>query len=138
MPKNSIFSPSAKINICTLSKAPPQSDHIINMHTHKISENLRMDFHGTTSILVYRPKHTSDLKNSNFGYAGFQEKFATPPPKLSQVSESSTHPLQNYRYAFFCSPPGQGVMSTNLLPVIATRMEPSYTHIPTSIKVGRA
>ena len=26
------------------------------------------------------------------------------------------------------SPPGQGVMPTNLLPVIGPRMEPSYTH----------
>ena len=84
----------------------------------------------TTSIPVYKPKHIFDLKNSNFGCAGhgFQEKFDTPPLKpISPVSESSTHPLQT-TYAFSHSPQGQGVMPINLLPVIAPRMEPSYTH----------
>ena len=41
-------------------------------------------------------------------------------------------------YAFSRSPPGQGVMPTNLRPAIAPRMEPSYTHIPASIKSGGA
>ena len=89
----------------------------------------------TTSIPVYKSKHIFDLKNSNFGCAGhgFQEKFDTPPLKpISPVSESSTHPLQT-TYAFSHSPQGQGVMPINLLPVIAPRMEPSYT-APASIK----
>ena len=43
---------------------------------------------GTTSIPVYKPKHTFDLKNSNFGYAGFQEKFDTPPLKPTKTEPS--------------------------------------------------
>ena len=33
------------------------------------------------SIPVYRPKHTFDLKNSNFSYAGLQENFNYKPEK---------------------------------------------------------
>ena len=63
-------------------------------------------------------------------------------PKMSPVSESSTHALQNYVCFFplsflqareLC----QGIMPTNLLPIIALRMEPSYTH-PPCIKLGGA
>ena len=50
----------------------------------------------TTSIPVYRPKHTFDLRNSKFAILPFMNN-STPPhsnqPKLSPVSESSTHPL---------------------------------------------
>ena len=80
-----IFSPSAKI--CTFSK----SDHIIHTHTHKTSEDLHT---------VYRPKHTVNLKNSqhiptqtNWNWAQFQKVRLIP---------------YKTRYAFSCSPPGQG------------------------------
>ena len=72
-----------------------------------------------------------DLKNSNFGYAGFQEKFKTPPLKPTKTEPSFLEAqLTPYKtmYAFSCSPTGQGVMPINLFPVIAPRMEPSYTH----------
>ena len=43
MPKKSIFSPSAKIKICTLSKAPPPVwPH--HQHTHKTSKNFTYGF----------------------------------------------------------------------------------------------
>ena len=43
MPKNSIFSPSAKIKTCTLSKAPPPVwPH--HQHTHKSSKNFTYGF----------------------------------------------------------------------------------------------
>ena len=70
-------------------------------------------------------------ESSNFGYAGFQEKFDTPPLKPTNTEPSfQKAQLTPYKttYAFSRSPPGQGVMPTNLLPVIAPRMEPSYTH----------
>ena len=52
--KNSIFSPSAKIKICTLSKA--QSNHIIHTHTHTHTQNSKnITYAGTTSIPGYRP-----------------------------------------------------------------------------------
>ena len=56
---------------------------------------------------------------------------------MSLISESSTHPYKT-RYAFSRSPPCQGVMSTNLLPVTAPSIELSYTHYTTSTKIGRA
>ena len=43
---------------------------------------------GTTSIPVYRPKHTFVLKNSNFGCASFQVKFVTPPLKPTKTEPS--------------------------------------------------
>ena len=88
----------------------------------------------TTSIPVYGPKHTFDLKNSNFGYAGFQEKIDTPPlksmqPKLRPVLESSTltHPLQNY-VCFLPLTTRPGSYAHKPTPCIAPRMDPSYTH----------
>ena len=111
MPKNSIFSPSAKIKVCTLSKVPPPVwPHHQHTHTQQVKKNLTTSLThakqvkkthiwictGTTSIPVYRPKHTFDLKNSNFAGAGCQENLMHLHSKLSPVSESSTHPLQNY------------------------------------------
>ena len=57
-------------------------------------------------------------------------------PKLSSLSESSTH-LQQNQVCFSRSPSGQGVMFTNLLPVTALEWS-QVTHIPASIKSGRA
>ena len=51
----------------------------------------------TTSNPHYRAKLTVDLKDSYLA-VGIQEKFDTAPLnqlKLTPVSESSTHPLQN-------------------------------------------
>ena len=45
----------------------------------------------------------------------------TPP----RETEST---LYKTRYPFSHSPPGQGSMSTNLLPIIAPRLEQSYVH----------
>ena len=84
------------------------------------------------TIPVYRPKHTFELKNSHFACAGFQEKFDTPPLKPTKTEPSFrklNSPPTKLHYAFSRLPPGQGVMPTNLLPVIAPRMEPSYTHM---------
>ena len=101
-----IFSPSAKI--CTFSK----SDHIIHTHTHKTSEDLHT---------VYRPKHTVNLKNSqhiptqtNWNWAQFQKVQLIP---------------YKTRYAFSCSPPGQGSYVHKLsLPLEWSQV----THIPAS------
>ena len=54
---------------------------------------------------------------------------------MSPESESSTHPLQN-NLCFFCSPPGQGVVPTNLLPSALPLEWNQVTHTPTSIKSG--
>ena len=84
--KTSIFSPKAKIKICTLSKAPPPVwPH--HQHTHKSSENFTYGF-VQSSIPIYRPKHTFDLKNSHFVCAGFQDKFNTLPLKPNETEPS--------------------------------------------------
>ena len=47
------------------------------------------------------------------GYVGFQEKFDTPllkPAKTEPCFQKSQLILYKTRYAFSCSPPGQGVM----------------------------
>ena len=97
-----------------------------------IVKTVRMDLSWDHFNSSLQAKHTFDLKNSNFGYAGFQEKFDTPPLKQTKTAwaQFQKNQLTPYktRYAFSRSPPGQGVMPTNLLPVIAPRMEPSYTH----------
>ena len=65
--------------------------------------------------------HT-DLKNLNFRYAGFQKKFNTPLLKPTKTEPSfQKAQLTPYKtmYAFLRSPPGQGVMPINLLPVIS-------------------
>ena len=53
-------------------------------------------------------RHTSTQTNQN--WTQFQKAQLTPYETM---------------YAFSRSPPGQGVMPTNLLPVIAPRMEPT-------------
>ena len=51
---------------------------------------------GTTSIPVYRPKHTFDLKNSNLAMMAVKTHPQSNQPKLSPVSKNSTYPLQNW------------------------------------------
>ena len=91
--KSSIFSPSAKIKICTLSKAPPPH----HQHTHKYftygfvlgpiqfqstSQNTHLTSK-TVILAVLALKKNSTRLHSN-------------QPQLKPVSESLTHCLQNY------------------------------------------
>ena len=123
MSKNSIFSHSA-----TLSKAPPPVwPHYLHTHTKQV-KTLHMDLswnHFNSSLqakgyiwpqfwlcwLSRKIWHTSTQTKQN--WAQFQK---------AQLA------LYKTRYAFCRSPPGQGVLSTNILPVITPRMELSYTH----------
>ena len=82
---------------------------------------------GNTSIPVYRLKHTFDFKNSNLAMLAFK-KNSTPLYQKWAPFHKSQLTLYKTRYAFFCSPLGQGVMPTNLLPLMAPWMEPSYMH----------
>ena len=72
MPRNSILVPQLKYKFDASPMFHSQSDHIINTHTHKTSEKLHVSIcPGTTSIPVYRPKYTFDLKNSNLDMLAF-------------------------------------------------------------------
>ena len=95
---------------------------------------------GTTSVPVYRPKHTFDLKSSHFGYAGFQEKFDTPPLKPTNTEPS---------FRKLNSPPTKLCMlfpahlqARELCPQTYSLSLPlewsQVTHIPVSIKSGGA
>ena len=68
LPKNFIFSPSAKIKICILSKAPPPHQHTKQVYIWICPV--------TTSIPVYRVKLTFDLKSSKLVVLDFID----PPP----------------------------------------------------------
>ena len=129
--KPSIFRPSANIVISTLSMAPtPVWQH--HQHTHETSKNFvyglvlgPLQFQSTGQNTPF------NLKINNFDSSGIQEKFNTPPLKPNQNWAQLQKPqLTPYKtlYAFFRSPSGQGVMPTNLLPVIVPRIEPICTH----------
>ena len=81
--KNSTFSLSAKIKICTVSKAPhPVWPH--HQHTH---ETLHMDLscdHFNSSL----PANTHLTPKIAIGYAGFQKQFNTPPFKPAKTEPS--------------------------------------------------
>ena len=62
-----------------------------------------------------------------FACADFQENLTHLHSNWAQFQKAQLTPYKTM-YAFSRSPPGQGVMLTNLFPVIAPRMEPSYTH----------
>ena len=66
------------------------------------------------NFILQAKTHLSPQKQQ-FGYVGFQEKFDSPPLNPSKTEPNHT-------------PPGQRVMSTDLLPVIAPRIEPGYMH----------
>ena len=76
---------------------------------------------------------SSPQKQSILLYIGFQEEFDTPPLKPTKSAWAQFQQVQltpcktSHRYTFSHSPLGQGAMSTNLLHVIAPRMEPSNT-----------
>ena len=137
--KNSIFGPSAKIKICTLSKAPPPAWP--HQHTHKTSKNFTYGFVlGPLQFPVYRPKHTFDLKSSNFGYAGFQEKFDTPPLKPAKT-EPSFRKLNSPPTKLHMLFPAH-LQARELCPQTYSLSLPlewsQVTHIPTSIKSARS
>ena len=94
---------------------------------------------GSTSIPVYRPKHTFDLKNSNFGYAGFQETFDTPP--LKPKNEPSFRKL-NSPPTKLCMLFPAHLQARELCPLTYSLSLPldwsQVTHIPASIKSGGA
>ena len=134
--KPSIFNPSAQIKICTLSKAPPPVWHIINTHTKQLKTS-RLPYKfvlGPLHFQSYRSKQTFDLKNNNL-----RKDWHTLTQTNQNWVQFQKAQLTPYiaSCAFSHSPPGQGVMFTNLLPVIATRMEP-HSHLhktrPTSLK----
>ena len=114
------------MNFCTPSKAPP----IIWPHcqhtektTHKTSKKFMYGFvlHYFISSLL-----TFDIKNSNLTMLTFNQYWA------------QFHKAQltcKTKCAFFYSPLGQGAMSTNLLTLIAPRLELSY--LPTSTTTGK-
>ena len=92
------------------------------------------------SVPVYRPKHTFDLKSSNFGYAGFQEKFDTPPLKPTNTEPSFrklNSPPTKLRMLF----PAH-LQARELCPQTYSLSLPlewsQVTHIPASIKSGGA
>ena len=119
--KNLNFSSSAKIKICTLSKAPPPVwPH--HQHTHKLSKKLTYRF-VLGSLQFQSPGQNTHL----FACAGFQDTLLETNQNWAQFQKARLTPYKTM-YAFSHSPPGQGVMPTNLLPVIDPRMEPSYTH----------
>ena len=95
---------------------------------------------GTTSIPVYRPKHTFDLKNSNFACAGFQEKFDTPPLKPTKT-EPSFRKLNSPPTKLRMFYPAH-LQASKLCPQTYSLSLPlewsQVTHTPTSIKLGRA
>ena len=92
--KTSFFSASAKIKICTLSKAPPPVwQH--HQHMHKTSkyfmyrfvlEPLQFQSTGQNTHLNSRTVILPVLASTHLH---------SSQPKLSPVSESSTHSLQN-------------------------------------------
>ena len=126
--KNLIFSSSAKIKIYTLSKAP-SSTPPHHPHQHKTSENFTYGFvlgplqfqstgqntHLTSKTAIWlcwlsrKTQHTHSQNNQNW----------------FQFQKAQLIPYKT-RYAFSFLTPGQGVMSTNLLPVIAPSTEIAF------------
>ena len=128
--KNSIFSPSAEIKICTLSKGLTTSSTHTHTHTHKTSENFMYGF-------VMGPLQFQTISQNTH----LTSKTAIWLCWLSRKIDSYTHTQTNQnwfqfqkaqlipyktRYAFSFLTPGQGVMSTNLLPVIAPSTEIAF------------
>ena len=101
-PRTQFLIPQLKI---VPSKAPLESDHIINTHT-KQAKVLRVNCPGTTSIPVHRPKHTFGLKNSTLPMLAFKKNLTYPTQNnqncMSPVSESSIPPppIKLYKYRF--------------------------------------
>ena len=126
--KNQFLVPQLKLKFAPSPSLHPMSDHIINTHTNQV-KTLRMDCPGNTSIPLYRPKRTFDLKTVICLCWVIKKKLTHRHPNQPKLSPVQFTPRPyKIMYAFSHSLPGQGLMPTNLLPVIVPRMEPSYTH----------
>ena len=94
MPKKSIFSPSARIKVYTLSKAPPP----VRPHHHKPSKNF------TYGLVLGPLQFQSTDQNTHLisktvilPVLAFKKNLThlhSNQPKLSPVPETSTQPLQ--------------------------------------------
>ena len=137
MPKNSIFSLSAKIKIAPSPKLHP-SLTTSSTHTHKSSKNFTYGFVlGPLPNPVYKPKHTFDLKNSNFGCAGC----AGMPPLKPTKTETSFRKLNSLPTKLRMLFPTH-LQARDLCPQtysLSLLLERSQvTHTPASIKLGGA
>ena len=102
MPK--FLVPQLKYRFAPSPRLHPQSDHIIHTHTHTHTQNFTYGFvlaplqfqsTGQNTHLTSKTVILAMLafkKNSTHLHSN--------QPKLSPVSESSTHPLQNYVWFF--------------------------------------
>ena len=111
--------------------------HIINTHTHTHThtnqvKTLRMDFSWDHFNSRLQAKTHNCPQKQQLGYVGFQEKFNTPPLKPTKTESSFrklNSPLAKLHIFFSCSALGQGVyIHTEPTPVIASRMDPTYTY----------
>ena len=95
--KTQFLVPQLKLKFAPSPSLHPMSDHIINTHTNQV-KTLRMDCPGNTSIPLYRPKRTFDLKTVICLCWVIKKKIDTPSPKPTKTESSSIHPqaLQNY------------------------------------------
>lgn len=99
-------------------KAPPIIwPNSVNTHTHRKRKNF---MHGTTSA------------GQNSGLTSKKAIWLPPSPNWNQLKpcpvpeiKAQLPPYKNTS-TFFCSPPGQGGMATNLFAVIIPRMEPIF------------
>ena len=122
--------PQVKWKYALSPRLHPQFDHI---HTHTQS---KWKFYVLICLGPFQFQSTGQnthlISKQQFDFIGLQEKLNTPnsnQPKLSPVSESSTHSLQNY-VCFFAltSRPRNHVL-------LSVPLEWSQvTHIPASIK----
>ena len=147
--KKHAFFESLSYNVCTLSKAPPSVwPHYQHTHTHNKWKLYKWICFGITSIPDFQSTGQSShlalkatiwvlafKKNSTHPYLN-QQKLSQNLSQNWAKFQKAQLTLCKTSYAFSHLPSDQGVMLTNLLPVIVSRMEPSYTHIPTSIKMG--
>ena len=102
-----IFSPSATIKICTLSKAPP-SVWPHHQHTHKTSENLRYWFVLGPFQFQSRGQNIPLTSKSAIWLCWLSRKSWHTPLKPAKTEPSfpkaQLTPYET-RYAFSCSPP---------------------------------
>ena len=137
--KTQFLVPQLKYKICTLSKAPPPVwPH--HQHTHKTSKNFTYGFVLGPLQFQSTGQNTHLTSKSHFGYAGFQEKFDTPrlkPAKTEPSFRKLNSPPTKVRMLF----PAH-LQARELCPqtyFLSLPLEWSQvTHIPTSIKSGRA
>ena len=126
MPKTQFLVPQLKYKFAPTPKLHPWSDHIINTHTDQV-KTLRM----TTSIPVYKPKHKNLTSKTVIWLCWLSRKIRHTTTQTNQnwnqFQKAQLSPYKN-KYTFSHSPPGQGVMPTNLLPLEWNQV----THSPVS------